>query len=698
MRIDKIEIDGFGKLNNFSVELKDGFNLIFGENESGKSTLCTFLLSMFYEMPNDSKKLELKESIRQKYRPWNSERFGGRVTFTHEEKTYVLEKSFGTTKRSDRAKLVDAESWDECGDAENVGERFFGLGRDGFLKTLYMTGLSAEAKGMGDEEILSKLSNLETSGDEDVSYVNIKNALEKEKFSILTKTGKGGKLASLQDKEKELLKERAEALYIYNTLKNDEACEKELKEKIEKIKARLKATEKAHILACEHENYLMQKKGEETKSVISERLKSEEEIKDEYIKERKLLLEKKTETVEKNDIDKAKILEKDLVIYENKYEELLSKVEEAKEKNESSAKKINKISVIYSFVTLFLFLLVGIILKPYISFYIFGIMGVLISVLVFYASIKVGALKGDNLKNINEEYEKAREELLSTREKIDTLCEKYNKESLNALFEYASSLDDTEDEIEKLNSKILESENEIKTLLNNLNKLSETKEREFSDDAKSYEGESVYELLSTINKLKEMLDKYTKEHYDLSLELAKKTSSSKSVSDIDSYIGVVSEKIKELKKQYDAYEKASEWLFNAHNEIKNNYAPRLNKKTTEIFSCLTDKKYDGVKAGEGFKLNYKNENNEIVDGGHLSGGTYDLLYIALRLASLSVLFDGNIPPIISDDALLQADDKRLKKTVDFLCENEEFGQIIYFTCHKSSIGIFENEKINKIEI
>ena len=48
MKITDIKINNFGKLNNKNIELKNNINIIYGENESGKSTLLKFITSMLY--------------------------------------------------------------------------------------------------------------------------------------------------------------------------------------------------------------------------------------------------------------------------------------------------------------------------------------------------------------------------------------------------------------------------------------------------------------------------------------------------------------------------------------------------------------------------------------------------------------------------------------------------------------------------
>ena len=48
MIIRELYVKNFGKMNERSLSLKDGVNLITGGNESGKTTLHAFLHAMFY--------------------------------------------------------------------------------------------------------------------------------------------------------------------------------------------------------------------------------------------------------------------------------------------------------------------------------------------------------------------------------------------------------------------------------------------------------------------------------------------------------------------------------------------------------------------------------------------------------------------------------------------------------------------------
>ncbi|MBR2578738.1 MAG: AAA family ATPase, partial [Clostridia bacterium] len=48
MKIRNITINSFGKLNNYSLDLRDGVNVVYGPNEYGKTTIMEFIKIMFY--------------------------------------------------------------------------------------------------------------------------------------------------------------------------------------------------------------------------------------------------------------------------------------------------------------------------------------------------------------------------------------------------------------------------------------------------------------------------------------------------------------------------------------------------------------------------------------------------------------------------------------------------------------------------
>ena len=48
MKIEKIKINSYGTLKNKEINLKNNLNIIYGKNESGKSTLLNFIKNIFH--------------------------------------------------------------------------------------------------------------------------------------------------------------------------------------------------------------------------------------------------------------------------------------------------------------------------------------------------------------------------------------------------------------------------------------------------------------------------------------------------------------------------------------------------------------------------------------------------------------------------------------------------------------------------
>ncbi|MGX7106676.1 AAA family ATPase [Hutsoniella sourekii] len=81
MRINKIEIYGYGKWVNQSFELNHDLQLFIGKNESGKSTIQSFIRSILFGFPSKRK----KKNQENRYEPRDGDRYGGRLLITDVE-------------------------------------------------------------------------------------------------------------------------------------------------------------------------------------------------------------------------------------------------------------------------------------------------------------------------------------------------------------------------------------------------------------------------------------------------------------------------------------------------------------------------------------------------------------------------------------------------------------------------------------
>lgn len=668
MRIDKIEIDGFGKLNNKEFVFADGINLIYGENESGKSTLCEFLLSAFYGLPTESKKEIIDMPTRQKYRPWNTENYGGRVYFTDDNgKKYVIERTFKTTPRSDKSVLRDADTWEELDSGEDLGERFFGLSRKAFLKTLYVRSFGADSLKTDDGEILSRLSNLETAGDEDVSYSKIINAMEKEIFHLRTKTGRGGKITETEDKLNALNQEKSLSKLTYNALENDEKYAETLKNEAQEKEKQAKELEEKYNTAIMHEKYISAQKVLQTKKTIEERI--------EFLTEKK----KSEETeLENTQINKQSVSAEEI----SRARELETKKVLTAEKLANTKEEPKKIVFILPGV-LMLGVGVGMVFANVFA----GLMLIIAGAVLIFALNKIHEKrKTSNRSAVQQELDEINRELKNIFDKYGVAV----SDELSTLFINLKNETERRKEKERTISEI---KKEIETLTKSV---PDEEVAEYPDDIKNYSGGTAEEIRKKINLLKEESNALKEKSSEITLRLARETAEIRPEEDIEAEITTLTEELKNLTARHSALVRAAEWLVRAHNEIKNNFAPRLNEKASDYLKYLTYEKYKDVRTTDTFGINVKGTDGNAVEAEYMSRGTYDLMYIALRFAAMNVLRDGKIPPVILDDAFSQLDDKRLEQAMSLLKNTPEFSQVLYFTCHNNYEKFNDNINIIKL--
>ena len=209
MKIKSIDIAAFGKFKNYHLDLDDGFTMILGENEKGKTTIMSFIRMMFYG--NSGKTSDAEKNPRIKYRPWNSDIMAGSITFTHNRTNYRLEREFKKSNSADKITLInlDLGTTQTLSGSDVPGATFFGLTDAAFERSVFIGGLDAPAKNdVADGEINSRLSNIAVTGDQDISYEAVKLRLQKAREELLSRGGKKGKLdktaLELEDIQKEI--------------------------------------------------------------------------------------------------------------------------------------------------------------------------------------------------------------------------------------------------------------------------------------------------------------------------------------------------------------------------------------------------------------------------------------------------------------------------------------------------------------
>ena len=146
-------------------------------------------------------------------------------------------------------------------------------------------------------------------------------------------------------------------------------------------------------------------------------------------------------------------------------------------------------------------------------------------------------------------------------------------------------------------------------------------------------------------------------------------------------LDTLNRRIARLEDTYYALEMAQEALREATTTLQRRFAPRISKRTQELFSKLTSGRYQRITLGEDLSLNAcAQEEDTLRPAQSRSDGTLDQLYLALRLAVAEELTPS--APLVLDDALVRFDDDRLKVALEILKEAAQQKQVILFTCQE----------------
>ena len=212
MRLIRLHVENFGKLQGFDYSFDGGLNVLLQENGWGKSTLAAFVKAILYGMPASSKQ-SLDENERKKYMPWQGGAYGGSLEFSTASGKYRIERFFGAKESGDSFVLYDlATNCESNRYSSRIGEELFGIDADGFSRTVYLSQHAVVAKG-DNNSITAKLGDLLDDVDDIGSFDDAMAALEKRR-KYYKMTGERGRIADI---EREIANARAQIEQLFRT-------------------------------------------------------------------------------------------------------------------------------------------------------------------------------------------------------------------------------------------------------------------------------------------------------------------------------------------------------------------------------------------------------------------------------------------------------------------------------------------------
>lgn len=198
MKLIKCYIENFGLLRTTEFNFSKGLNCCISDNGTGKTTLTAFIEAMLYGI-GDTRRQSLDENPRRKYYPWQGGRFGGSLTLEVGKKKYTIERSFGTRPADDTFRLIETDSGKVSYEyGEDIGEKLFGIDRDGFLRTVFLSEKNLQGKN-DNKSISAKLSDL-VGVDGDVGGFDDAIKLLDERRRYYFKKGNTGEIANVKER------------------------------------------------------------------------------------------------------------------------------------------------------------------------------------------------------------------------------------------------------------------------------------------------------------------------------------------------------------------------------------------------------------------------------------------------------------------------------------------------------------------
>ena len=645
MILEKLYIDGFGKFSDYSLNFSPSIQILYGENEAGKSTIHAFIQAMLYGIPKGASKKE----VFFQYRPFSKALgFGGSLTFSHQGKSYCVQRDFlqggeaHITILPQGEKLFEGESF-----LQSVLSPF---SLESFKNTVSIRQLKSSTEREMVYELQAMLSNFQESGNVELNPQAALDYLEQEEARLREKI--------IPDATKRYSGLLGEVKNTHRSLSLLEAEEAQFSE--EKSLKGLDPKE-AMIEATNREETAGEEFFEKNSSVVKNCILQEESLelqrKVAEIEETREEWNRLSSLLEKEGLNNKE----ELLLEQEKMLQYLSHEQEEKELGKSSIflyplfcffalcfAVLTTLSFLYAYTSVAL---------PRFPFFSMGFSAYLYPFFCAFLLFLLLALSQRRIFTQQQRWVKQEkrefEEILAKRN-ISTFLQ-FQNSSKEELREEGSSY--TQAKVLQYYNTLLEKWGEKEELEKSLALLEESYQKEknlwLETSYKEKQNEQWEELLRQYGILQNKAD----------------------------LIRPSLEKNEKLQEKREALLEAKERIRQIAGEIRKSFAFHLNEDCGKALSEITGGRYDSLWIDEQLHI-YVNAKEGFFPLEQASTGTIDQLYLALRLSMALLLQRENrdLLPLLFDDSFAMYDEKRLAASIGYL-KKAYPAQILLFTCH-----------------
>ena len=683
----------FGKLENNTLTLMPGLNIIEAPNEWGKSTWCAFLTAMLYGIDTKERTTKDTLAVKERYAPWSGLPMSGTMEIEWNDRKITIQRSHQGRIPFGGFSAYETETGLPVPEltAANCGKVLLGIEKEVFVRTAFLR--LADLPVTDDGALRDRLNALVTTGDESGADTLLTEKLQKLRNAC--KHNKTGKLPEAE-REKEALLAK---LRTIDALQNQQES---LQQSIESNTRELSLLQnhKTHLLyqkAKEEESHLHNAAAqtEALRQAVAEleekcaALPPEEETR--YKRTALLALQHQWAEMQERPQPQAPVAPTPLPVFAG-----LSGEEAVRQ-----ARQDQKAFEMLQKPTTPLFLILALVA------FAAGFALMLVNPLLIAPCVFLGMV----LLMINSRNKRAQE-----KERAD-LCRPYGdlppREWIVEAEHHRLQQQTFEQETERYKADILALEKEKVQLTTQLNTLTAgkadamdiwnqqlalrevlTQKKAALSQAESHEKalravikplpapESSDTLTLTLPETEMSLSRTEASLSSAKNQLEQLKGQSLSAGDKDTLLrslNTVDQRIRQLNDYYSALTAALETAVSASQSLQRRFAPAISQRAQALFSRLTGGRYDRLVLNRDFSMQVATKTETVLqDTRFRSDGTVDQLYLALRLAVAEVVAPN--APLVLDDALVRFDDARLTEALSLLKEEASSKQVILFTC------------------
>ena len=190
MKVERLEIRGFGRFENKTFTPGGGMNVIYGVNEAGKTTLQTFIKAMLFGLKGGRRGKDGSLSPTRQYKPWSADSYGGMMEYVLDDgRRFTVGRNLEKNTvyvQDEHANNITGHF--PAGKEQGAGfaEQHLGLSESCFERTVFIDKMQNPVDAQGRKILSERLLNLRESADEGIS---LRKAIKVLKDAQLSRVG-----------------------------------------------------------------------------------------------------------------------------------------------------------------------------------------------------------------------------------------------------------------------------------------------------------------------------------------------------------------------------------------------------------------------------------------------------------------------------------------------------------------------------